>query len=60
VLDKVDVNKDIMLDLGANSLDYFAIASSIYDEFEVQIVDEDSGVTLKSALDIANFIKEQL
>ena len=60
VLDKVDVNKDIMLDLGANSLDYFAIASSIYDEFEVQIVDEASGVTLKNASDIANFIKEQL
>ena len=59
VVDEVDISKDLMLDLGASSLDYFAIASSIYDEFDIVIIDDD-GVKYRTIEEISNFIKEQL
>ena len=48
-----------MLDLGASSLDYFAIASAIYDEFEIVIIGDD-GVKYRTVKEISDFIKEQL
>ena len=59
VVDEVDISKDLMLDLGASSLDYFAIASSIYDEFDIVII-RDDGVKYRTIEEISNFIKEQL
>lgn len=56
--DEVDSSNDIFLDLGASSLDYYAIASNIYDEFEVNIILEDNKLTKIS--DIVKLIKEQL
>ena len=58
LVDKVDSSNDLFLDLGASSLDYYAIASSIYDEFEVNIIGEDSKLTLVS--DIVSLIKRNL
>ena len=57
--EEVDINQDLMLDLGASSLDYFAIASYIYDEFDIVIID-DEGVKYRTIKEISDFIKEQL
>lgn len=58
-IDKVEPHQDIMLDLGATSMDYFAIASNIYDEFEINIV-TDEGVKYLTPKAIAEFLKENL
>ena len=56
--EEVDANSNIMLDLGASSLDYYALAGAIYDEFEVSIISEDKKyITPK---EIADLIKEEL
>ncbi len=54
----VDTSKDLFLDYGANSLDYYAIVEAIYSEFEVNIINEDN--KLSTVKDIIEFVRGNL
>ncbi|MCR4879395.1 MAG: AMP-binding protein [Bacilli bacterium] len=55
---EIDPAKNLFLDYGLSSLDYYALANKIYDEFEVDIVKVE--YLYSSINEIANFIKEKL
>ena len=55
--DKVELSSDIAGDLGADSLDFVALAMAIEEEFGISIPDEDAK-TFKTVNDVVGYIEK--
>lgn len=57
-LDKIQLDTNIVEDLGADSIDVFELVTSIEDEFEIEI-DEDAITNFKTVKDVVDAIDAQ-